>query len=221
VAQRIVNQVREDCHCSHDEPGPRRLQPHTVKSTGRHQCARLWQADRSGEYFVECLACGTEKHSQRALDFTKVFKRIDTQQAPVGQFSSTGIRLCPLRPGDSVPCSHRGLHLIATMSFALKRGGRHGRSKAERPTDSGPQTQRHGRRRIPWHHRDRVVRTLRRTIKAADTGRCVNLDVAVLVAIDRSGRTPRQALGIFTVQTHLRQQHLLVLLLATCTGRLI
>jgi len=73
----------------------------------------------------------------------------------------------------------------------------------------------------PWHHRDRVRKDTASDNQAADTGRCVNLDVAVLVAIDRSGRTPRQATRIFTVQTHLRNNTFWVLLLATCTGRLI
>src|SRR5689334_22808907 len=69
------------------------------------------------------------------------------------------------------------------------------------------------RGRTARHHRDRVVRTLRRTVKTTDARLRLDVDVAVRVAKDRACRATRQTFRIRTVETNLRHERVLQTLL--------
>ena len=56
------------------------------------------------------------------------------------------------------------------------------------------------------NHRDRVVRTLRRTVAAADTCLWLDIDLAVRKTCDRSGRAAGQALGVLAVHADGRDE---------------
>ena len=75
--------------------------------------------------------------------------------------------------------------------------------EAEHPPQPVCKTGRRGHLRNPRHHRDRVVRTLCRTIKAANARIHIDLDVTALVTKDCSCGTSGQAFRVLAVHAHL------------------
>src|SRR6185369_15533030 len=143
----------------------------------------------------------------RRSDLIEVLNRIDTYERAGGTILFTRIRL--------TFCARR----IERRSFtkvALDSDGIVGRRGRRRPidfeTENFPERRcEAGRRRgrIARHHRDGVVRTLRRAVETTNTRRRVDVDLSMRIAKDRSGRTTSHTLRIRTVHTNLRHERVL------------
>ena len=184
VSQRIVNQLPASTasypylEIAHPIATAERI-------VTRRQCATHAPADRS------CECCGgvslISKHKLlRRTDLAEVLDRIDAHERPGRAILFTRIFLSSHARWIERVSSQR-LHLIATGSSEVSgaTGGSILKLSAFFSVDAKPEFGGGAAR----HHRDRVVRTLRRAIKTADARRLIDIDVSEWIAKDRACRT--------------------------------
>ena len=91
----------------------------------------------------------------------------------------------------------------------LREGSRRRRRQTKRSPQRAHQVEGPDRFAVLWHHRDRVVRTLRGAIETADASRRIDIDITAWVAKDGAGGTARQTFRIFAMHADLRREHVL------------
>src|SRR5215213_8619779 len=138
----------------------------------------------------------------RWTNLTEVLDRIDAHERTSRTILFTRVRLAP-RTGR---IKRRVFAKIALdRNRIIRRLRRRQRiiPKAENLSQLRNETIRR-RRCSTRHHCDRVVRTLRRAIEAADTRVRIDFDLTYLIAKDRTRRTTSHTLRIRAVHTDLR-----------------